>query len=155
LPDDFFTTRALISYKNLKRIKKQKNIINEGTPTFLIFSKNQHTIRFLGIPPIENYIRLCNFIADNWKKISKHLYLQSQDMIIPYSYPLFFDGIKRSEINITNYKIYSESDIPIAVSQYEYCVFIDIKNFYSSIYTHTIAWCLDPKTQEKKERGDR
>jgi len=153
LPNDFFTTKKLVEKDVLKKIKELKHEnSDEGTPSFLFFPKSKYAIRALGVPPIENYLHLSNFIADNWKKISTHLRLGDNDLIIPYSYPLFFKGKKRSDIGINNYKLYSELDIPRAVNLFNYGILLDIKNFYPSVYTHTLAWCLDSKTKEKKER---
>lgn len=153
LPNDFFTSKILTEVKNLKKIKGlDYKTVDEGTPSFIFFPKSKYTIRALGIPPAENYAHLCNFISDNWNKIRAHLVLEENDSIVPYTYPLFFDNKKRSDVSINNYKVYSELDIPRAANQFNYCVFLDIKNFYPSIYTHTLAWCLDPKTQEKEER---
>lgn len=155
LPGDFFTTEGLATPKNLKKIKKLKPSAREkDIPSFLLFPKSKYVVRALGIPPLKNYIHLSNFIADNWKKFRKHLILKEGDQIIPYSYPLFFEGKKRSDVGINNYKIYSEIDIPRAINEYRYCVFVDIKGFYPNIYTHALAWALDPKTKRKKERNN-
>lgn len=156
IPDDFFTTRDLVAEKKYQSLKKIKTTSkNEGDASFLFYPKNKYAIRALGIPPLEQYVRLSNYIADNWEKISEHLLLTSDDLVIPYSYPLFYSDYKRSDVGITNHKILNEIDLPEAINQYKYCIFLDIKSFYPNIYTHALAWSLDIKTMEIAERNNK
>jgi len=156
LPSDFFSTTSLVEKAALKKLKKLSyDKAKEGKPTFLFFPRSKYAIRALGVPPIEGFVHLSNFISDFWDEIKKHLQLNQGDLIIPYSYPLFFENKKRSDVSISNHKVLSELDIPVAVSHFNYCIFLDIKSFYPSTYTHTLAWCLDSRTRERPERNNK
>lgn len=147
LPSDFYHSKVLGDKNVFKKLKKHTNDLSgNDKPTFLFFPKNKYVIKALGVPSLRNHIGLSNFIADNWTKIRNHLILNKDDLIIPYTYPLFYEDKKRSDVGLNNFKVFSEIDFAKASDKYSHCLFLDIKNFYSSIYTHSIAWALDPKT---------
>lgn len=138
LPSDYFSSKQLeIDYSD-------QNFNSKIASVF--FPKSRFAFRNITIPPIKEYLELSNFIVDNWSNFKKHLLLSDDINIIPYSFPLFYEGKKRSEIGINNYKIMTEHDFTRIKDFYDYCVFVDIKDFYPSIYTHALAWSLDKKT---------
>ncbi|HCN37747.1 MAG TPA: hypothetical protein DIS94_08560, partial [Bacteroidetes bacterium] len=46
-----------------------------------------------------------------------------------------------------------ENDLIAEAHQFKYIVKTDIKNFYPSIYTHSISWALHGKTDARKDRN--
>jgi hypothetical protein len=139
LPCDYFTSKEL-----LENIYSDINF--NSTAASVIFPKSRFAFRNITIPPVKEYLELSDFISENWDSFKAHLILDSSTNIIPYSFPLFYEDQKRSEIGINNYKIMTEHDFTRLKEFFDYCVFIDIKDFYPSIYTHALAWSLDKKT---------
>jgi hypothetical protein len=158
LPSDYFSSKTLVDnisdfsllknkYTKLDGSFDDKGIGANARPVTFSFPKSKYTFRSLSVPPIENYLLTIDFISLHWDEIRKLLLLdQAKTSIIPYSYPLFYDDSKREKIAITNHGIMNDVDFKSLAHNYESIVFTDIKNFYASIYTHAIAWAIDPTT---------
>ncbi len=151
LPSDFFLSCGLAKNASVKKYLKKidySKYIPDGKPTLLYFPKTKYTLRTLSVPPFINHLYLTKFVSENWQIFKKHLTLdEKKDNIIPYSVPLFIEGKKRSEIGISNHKVLSEIDLQSLLRDYTHCVFLDIKDFYPSIYVHSLAWALDKRTR--------
>jgi len=146
LPSDFFTSTDLSKRNSIDMVKLEKDFyIN---PSSILFPKTQFSFRKISVPPVKYYLQCIEFITNkvNWSKILKHLILGNSSNIIPYSIPLFYENDKRSEIGICNYKVMTETDLPRIIEYYDYVIKVDIKEFYPSIYTHSISWSLDQRT---------
>lgn len=147
LPNDFFTTRSLVKETALSKLKKHKAKLNpNSSPSWIRFPKGKFSFRVFGIPDLINYLHLVTFISNEWKNFHSHFKLTSKDLIIPYTYPLFYTNKRHAEIGISNHRVFSEIDIPSSANYYSHCLQLDIKNFYSSVYTHSLSWALDERT---------
>jgi len=116
------------------------------------FPKSNLTDRTFGIiePHIHNDIAF--EISDNWNQILELLF-SSKNHVYSYSFPLPLDckrigkmGRLRSGRMIYEFIEMAEKDLVAEAYQYKYIVKTDIKNFYPSVYTHSIPWAIHSKT---------
>lgn len=137
---------------------------NEFTPTRtecvrVHFPKSELTDRTFGImhPHIHNDIAL--HISRNWKKIVEAL-IPSESAETTYSFPIPLT--KRTPGRIGNLRggrmIYefidmTDDDLVAVAYRYAYLVKADIKNFYPSIYTHSLAWALHGKKYVRRSKN--
>lgn len=155
LPSDFFNSSSLLKIPSTLKLYYTQRVFRENrvkstTPCIVSFPKTSYAKRSLGVPNAECYLFTVDFISKHWKEIAKTLKLNPRkDLIVPYSYPLFYFGHKRSEISINNFKQFYEFDIRQWAHSYKYLLLADIENFYPSIYTHSIAWAMDHRTRDK------
>ncbi|MBY5920412.1 RNA-directed DNA polymerase [Ferrimonas balearica] len=121
------------------------------------FPKSEYTDRTFGIihPHIHNDIALN--IAWVWSDICAVLF-HKDNIVSSYSFPLPISSkilgrltTIRSGRMIYEYIGMTEEDIASEAYRYEYVVKADIKNFYPSIYTHSIAWSLHGKNFVRKK----
>jgi len=148
VPGDFFTS-ILIDWEAVSAIKKY------NTPVNIKYPKSKLSVREISTPAAKPYMNFVNHIAENWDSTYKqHLKVHESSNIISYSSPLFYQNAKRSEVGIMNYKIMMEQDFKIIKQNYSYCLFVDINNFYPSLYTHSLSWILDPKTNHENKCVD-
>ena len=120
------------------------------------FPKTELTDRVFGVidPEIHNDISF--HISRNWKEIVKVLFHKDND-VISYSFPIPIDkkmpgrvGSLRAGRMIYEYIEMVDKDITSIAYQYSHIVKTDIKNFYPSIYTHSISWALHGKSFIRK-----
>lgn len=97
------------------------------------------------------FIHIVNELTEftNWKAIKS---LLTQDNIINnFSIPIF--KLKRNETlsgkSILNWLQMAERDLIKDCSDYNYLITTDIKDFYPSIYTHSIGWAINTKNTLK------
>ena len=114
------------------------------------FPKTQLTDRTFGIihPKIHNDIAY--HIARNWKTIVKAM-IPSESVVCSYSFPVPLTqkkpgrvGAMRSGRMIYEF-LMTEDALATVAYKYTHIVKADIKNFYPSIYTHSLAWALHGK----------
>lgn len=124
----------------------------------ITFPKSQLTERAFGIIDHKIYHDLVWHIMDNWDDV-KSLLFNSDNKIRSYSFPIPLNkesvgllGTLRSGRMIYEFIEMSESDIVSEGHKYNLVVKSDIKNFYPSIYTHSIAWAIDGKEDARKDR---
>lgn len=124
----------------------------------ITFPKSQLTERTFGIINHKIYHDLVWHILDNWDDV-KALLFNSKNKIYSYSFPIplnkesvGFLGTLRSGRMIYEFIEMSESDIVSEGHKYKLVVKSDIKNFYPSIYTHSIAWAINGKEDARKDR---
>ena len=114
------------------------------------FPKTQLTDRTFGImhPKIHNDIAY--HIARNWKLIVNAM-IPSASAVCSYSFPVPLTQKKPGRVGTlrSGRMIYeflmTEDDLATVAYKYTHIVKADIKNFYPSIYTHSIAWALHGK----------
>lgn len=104
------------------------------------------------------YVDLVNTITseNNWKSINDRFATFRKNRSIKcISMPLNTENIGDSdtkEIILNWWEEFEQYSISAAL-EYTYCVQTDITNCYGSIYTHSISWAIDGKTNAKKSRG--
>jgi hypothetical protein len=124
----------------------------------ITFPKSQLSERAFGIINHKIYHDLVWHIIDRWDTV-KSLLFNVKNKIYSYSFPIplnkdsvGFLGTLRSGRMIYEYIEMSESDIVSEGHKFNLVVKSDIKNFYPSIYTHSIAWAIDGKDEARKDR---
>lgn len=112
------------------------------------FPKSDLTDRIFSIIDPEIHCDIAYEIAHNWGKILKIIF-NPENLIFSYSFPIPLDsnhsgtvGKLRSGRMIYEFIEMAENDVASEAFQYTYLVKADIKNFYPSIYTHSLAWAF-------------
>jgi len=115
------------------------------------YPKSELTDRIFGIYHPKYYHDLVFYIQKHWAQIVNHLFHKS-NRIYSYSFPIPVTensigsvGKLRSGRMIYEYLELAEKDLLAESYKYKYLLKTDIKNFYPSIYTHSIAWALHTK----------
>lgn len=120
------------------------------------FPKSEFTDRTFGImhPHIHNDIAL--HISRNWKSIVDVL-CPRDSCVTAYSFPIPIAkrapgrvGNLRSGRMIYEFIDMTDDDLVSIAYRYTHLVKADIKNFYPSIYTHSIAWALHGRSKVRK-----
>ena len=111
--------------------------------------KGRHHRRVLGIPNPLHYIELCKVIDDNWTSIKRHVASSSMSLTTP--------SIRGNSLRALSRK-FSFSEIAEKLvsssTSSRYMLKTDISKYYSSIYTHSIAWALHTKEVAKRNKRD-
>lgn len=115
------------------------------------FPKTDLTDRSFGIMHPEIHSDIALEIAQNWAAILDRLF-HPKNQVCSYSFPIPLDrnspgsiGGLRAGRMIYEWIEMAENDLVEEAYAYKYLVRTDIKNFYPSIYTHSIAWALHSK----------
>jgi hypothetical protein len=87
----------------------------------------------------------------NWLMIQNKL--TTQNKIASYSTPRLDVKQKPQGMGVQAWKMLNEIDVLKDSSGYQYYVSTDLKNFYPSIYTHSIAWAIEGKPESRAD-GD-
>jgi Reverse transcriptase (RNA-dependent DNA polymerase) len=120
------------------------------------FPKSELTDRTFGVmnPRIHNDIAF--HIARNWQIVVDAM-VPKDSVVVSYTFPVPLDkkhpgrlGELRSGRSIYEFLSMIDDDIAAMAYRYSYLVKTDIKNFYPSIYTHSIAWALHGKDTIRK-----
>ncbi len=167
LPPFFRVNKFSLENTQFFKPKKKKNTDkykNEYKPCqselkTVSFPKSDLTDREFGVCEPRLYHDVCFILEKNWKLIIKKIFRKTS--IFSFSFPIPVDetslgklGDKRSERMIYEYIEMAEKKLLIDSISYKYVVHIDIKNFYPSIYTHSISWALHKKDKIRK-KGNR
>ena len=123
------------------------------------FPKSELTDRTFGVIHPEIHNDIAYQIAQNWKTILKTLF-PSDSVVTSYSFPIPINskapgrlGHLRSGRMIYEFLGMIDDDIASVAYQYSHLVKTDIKRFYPSIYTHSIAWALHGKKKVRKSNN--
>ncbi len=151
LPPSFqvsnFTLQAQ-PYKNLNKLQR-KQLINISHP------KTNFSSRIFSIQHPHYYHDIVFYLEKNWDLIIEHLF-NEKNRIYSYSFPIALTRKNRDEVGLSSLRtgrmIYewltmAERDLVLDASHYQFIARTDITNFYSSIYTHSIAWALHDREQ--------
>ena len=150
LPPVFFVSKIpnrkrYYSYESKKYTVPTQELIE------VHFPKSNLADRTFGIlePTIHNDIAY--EISENWDQIINILF-NPHNRVYSYSFPISLDeknigetGKLRSGRMIYEFLEMAECDLVAEAYKYKYLVKTDIKNFYPSIYTHSIPWALHGK----------
>ena len=151
LPPSFqvsnFTLQAK-PYKDLNKLNR-KQLINISHP------KTNFSSRIFSIQHPHYYHDIVFYIEQNWNEIIEHLF-NEKNRIYSYSFPIALTKKNRNEAELSKLRtgrmIYewltmAERDLILDASHYQFIARTDITNFYSSIYTHSIAWALHDREE--------
>ena len=115
------------------------------------FPKTDYTDRTFGIINPEIHSDIAYTIARNWKTLIKTIF-HKENKVSSYSFPIPLDskspasiGTLRAGRMIYEYIEMTENDIAAIAFRYNYLIKTDVKNFYPSIYTHSIPWSIHGK----------
>lgn len=120
------------------------------------FPKSELTDRTFGIidPHIHNDIAF--HISKYWKQVVEAL-IPDDSIVISYSFPIPVNartpgrmGFLRSGRLIYEFIAMTDDDLASVAYKYTHIVKADIKNFYPSIYTHSLAWAIHGKEEVRK-----
>ncbi len=124
------------------------------------FPKTHLTDRTFGIIEPKIYHDIVWYIMNDWDMILKLLF-RNNNKIHSYSFPIpissknvgFLSDLRAGRM-IYEFLEMAENDIVAEAYGYKYILKTDIKNFYPSIYTHSIAWAIHTKAEIRK-KGNR
>ncbi|UOE51321.1 RNA-directed DNA polymerase [Mucilaginibacter sp. SMC90] len=124
------------------------------------FPKTELTDRTFGIIAPKIYHDIVWYMIKEWNLIQKSLFRQDNN-IYSYSFPIpissenvGFLGDLRAGRMIYEFLEMAENDLVAEAYDYKFILKTDIKNFYPSIYTHSIAWAIHSKAEIRK-KGNR
>lgn len=124
------------------------------------YPKSQLTDRNFGIIHPKIYHDIVWHLNREWKSVIDHLF-HTDIKIFSYSFPIPIT--KKSEGQLGPLRVgrmiyefieMAEKDLVAEAHNYKFLLRTDIKNFYPSIYTHSIAWALHTKGAIRK-KGNR
>lgn len=120
------------------------------------FPKTDYTDRTFGIVDPEIHSDLAYAFASNWKTVLAAIF-HPKNKVCSYSFPVPLDssnlgsvGQLRSGRMIYEFIEMAENDIAAIAHRFKLLIKSDVKNFYPSIYTHSIPWALHGKTLIRK-----
>lgn len=115
------------------------------------YPKSELTDRIFGIYSPKSYHDIIWYVEKNWTQIKNHIF-NKQNRIFSYSFPIPITsdnvgelGTLRSGRMIYEYLELAEKDLLSESYKYKFLLKTDIKNFYPSIYTHSISWAIHSK----------
>lgn len=122
--------------------------LTRRTLTPISYPKSLLTDRIFAIQDPRNYHDIVFYLHKEWDSILNRLYPKNTK-IYSYSMPIPIDasnegsiGSLRSGRMIYEWIQMAENDLVIDATSYKFIAKTDITNFYSSIYTHSIAWAI-------------
>lgn len=121
----------------LRPVAEREDEVKPSEPTAISFPKSDLVRRnFHFLNPLY-FARLCHTILSNWEKITEHTEKSK--------FSTSRLDLSDSKKQIFKHDPFSKSiDERISRSaSKEYVLYVDIENFYPSIYTHTIDWALN------------
>lgn len=120
------------------------------------FPKTDYTDRTFGVIDPELNSDIAYTVAKNWMKIAGTIF-HRDNKVCCYSFPIPLDaknpgsiGGLRSGRMIYEFIEMAENDIAAVAHRFKYLVKTDVKNFYPSIYTHSIPWAIHGKKLIRK-----
>lgn len=123
------------------------------------FPKTDFTDRNFGIIHPEIHNDIAYHLATNWKTIVKTLF-PDKSKVVSYSFPLPVDSKNPGRLSFlrSGRMIYEfigmvDDDIASIAYKFTHLVMADIKNFYPSIYTHSIPWAIHGKKNIRKTKN--
>lgn len=155
LPPCFVVTKHPEFGKVYFPCKKKNGKKELRTDTFEVqqvhFPKTELTDRTFGIIHPKIHSDIAFTISDNWDDIVDCIF-HEKNKVCSYSFPIPVNdknlgsiGELRSGRMIYEFIEMAENDVASIAFRYKYLIKTDIKNFYPSIYTHSIPWALHGK----------
>lgn len=122
------------------------------------FPKSNLADRTFSIIDPEIHCDIAYEIAHNWKKVLQIIF-NPKNLVHSYSFPIPVDtnqlgviGNLRSGRMIYEFIEMAENDVSSESFQYAYLVKADIKNFYPSVYTHSLSWAFHGKSHVRAKK---
>lgn len=159
LPPCFYVDKKPSKPKKFFEVKKNSFKPDRTEPIEVHFPKSELSDRTFGImdPYIHNDIAY--HLSRNWKKLVDRM-IPSDSIVASYSFPLPISkrtpnrlGVLRSGRLIYEFIEMTDDDLASVAYKYSHIVKADIKRFYPSIYTHSIAWALHGKSFIRKPKN--
>lgn len=120
------------------------------------FPKTDLTDRTFGFIDPELHSDMASTIAKNWRTIVNLLF-HKENRVCAYSFPIPLNSKTPGQIGqlksgrmIYEFIEMAENDAAAIAYKYKYLVTADIKNFYPSVYTHSIPWAIHGKKRIRK-----
>lgn len=157
-----FDLEAKPFYKVTSSGTTQKFDPDKFEPVTVSYPKTQLTDRDFGIIHPKIYHDIVWYLNNEWKSIVDHLF-HKDIKIFSYSFPIPITNKSEGELGplragrmIYEFIEMAEKDLVAEAHNYKFLLRTDIKNFYPSIYTHSIAWALHTKKtiRTKGNRAD-
>ncbi len=158
LPPCFRVDNFQLQKHPISKVKQNKTNykynIQESKILKISFPKTKLTDRVFGVMHPNLYHDIVFCMMENWDEILKHLFDDRE--IFSYSFPIpitseFTITSKRQERMIYEYIEMAEKDLLMDSVNFKYVVHLDIKNFYHSVYSHSIPWALHGMTSRIPE----
>lgn len=115
------------------------------------FPKTEVTDRTFGTIHPDIHSDIARTIAKNWDALLLSLF-GGGNQVCSYSFPIPLTARKRGRIGglrsgrmIYEFIEMAEHDIASIAYRFKFLITTDVKNFYSSIYTHSIPWAIHGK----------
>lgn len=141
---------------------KQNYNPDASVPCEIHFPRTDLTNRTFGVIDPKIHSDIAYEISSNWADILSKLF-SKENKVYSYSFPIPVDSKKLGQLGnsrigrmIYEWIEMAETDLAEEAYAYKYLLKSDIKNFYPSIYTHSIAWALHTKEniRQKPNRYD-
>lgn len=137
-----------------------KLILDADLSELLVMSlpKTMLTQRDFAIIDPRHYHDMVWHVIDDWNSVLDHLFHDDQE-IYSYSFPIPLSryspgsiGSMRAGRMIYEFLEMAESDLVAEAHRFKFLVRTDIKNFYGTVYTHSISWALQGKANARVDR---
>ena len=120
----------------------------EGTrPDQFSVARSRRSRRPIVIPNPIAQLLLANLIANNWRRIERHISKSK----ISLSKPLLSSEHGRAITITPHQELYEERLRHASTSRY--ALLSDISQFFPTLYTHSIAWAIHGKKKAKEKRN--
>lgn len=161
LPPCFHIEKFTFKKNPYYDFSKKKLTIPISEIAEISFPKSVLTLREFGVMNHKLYHDAVWQIINNWDDALKILF-DSQNKIYAYSFPIPLNknklghlGSLRAGRMIYEFIEMAENDIVSEAHKFSISIKSDIKNFYPSLYTHSIAWAINGKVDARKDRYTR
>lgn len=156
LPPCFRVSKHPDRPRRFARATKQKFSLVPKETCNVHFPKTDLTDRTFGIIDPDLHNDIAYHIARNWQTVVDCM-IPNDSRVSCYSFPVPVDskhpgrvGQLRSGRMIYEFIWMTEEDLASSAYRYTHLVRADIKSFYPSIYTHSIAWAIHGKPYIRK-----
>lgn len=162
LPPCFYVSKHPRFGKRYTRLRDNKFMPPLSQLCEVHFPKTELTDQAFGIIDPKIHSDIATEIASGWGTILDLIFDQRKS-VYSYSFPIPLStttpgmiGALRAGRMIYEWIEMAENDLVEEAYRYNYLVKTDVKNFYPSIYTHSIAWALHTKSiiRSKNNRYD-
>ena len=164
LPPCFHVKSFSFNQKPFFKVKTKKNGKKEFKPTIseiitISFPKSHLTERSFGIIEPRIYHDIVWYLINEWEDVLSHLFHKDIN-IFSYSFPIPVTKKNEGELGklrpgrmIYEFIEMAENDLVAEAHKFKYILMTDVKNFYPSIYTHSIPWALSTKNDARNDIG--
>lgn len=147
-PNPFFPVKSELDISGKIKYKFEPE---KSELVTISFPKTQLTDRTFGIINPKIYHDIVWYLLNDWNTVLNQLF-HADLKIFSYSLPIPVNSQSVGELGelragrmIYEFLEMAESDLVAEGHKYKFLLRTDIKNFYPSVYTHSIAWALHTK----------